>query len=142
MSNTVTNDFNAKSNKWSEGGRSTIEWVKLIFLLLSLDSKIIKETMHILPNSSSCIDLIFTTPPNMVLQSGVHHSLHQTVTIKLYLPNFTWKYITGLLMKETFFTTPKQMPTIFNKRFIFSIGRTHYLILMLTSKCPFFLTLS
>ena len=37
----------------------------------------IKELTHILENSSSCIERIFITQPNMVLESGVHHSLHQ-----------------------------------------------------------------
>ena len=32
---------------------------------------------HILPASSSCIDLIFISQPNLVMVSGVHSSLHQ-----------------------------------------------------------------
>ena len=39
-------------------------------------SQIIKEATHILESSSSCIDLIFTTQPNLVVESGVHPSLH------------------------------------------------------------------
>ena len=31
---------------------------------------------HILNSSSSCIDLIFTSQPNLVMESGVHSSLH------------------------------------------------------------------
>ena len=31
---------------------------------------------HILPNSSSCIDLIFTNQTNLLVESGVHSSLH------------------------------------------------------------------
>ena len=38
--------------------------------------QIIKEATHILESSSSCIDLIFTTQPNLVVESGVHPSLH------------------------------------------------------------------
>ena len=30
---------------------------------------------HILNSSSSCIDLIFTSQPNLVMESGVHSSL-------------------------------------------------------------------
>ena len=36
----------------------------------------ISEPTHILPRSVSCIDLLFTNQPNMVLNSGVHPSLH------------------------------------------------------------------
>ena len=39
-------------------------------------SQIIKEATHILESYSSCIDLIFTTQPNLVVESGVHPSLH------------------------------------------------------------------
>ena len=39
-------------------------------------SQIIKEATHLLESSSSCIDLIFTTQPNLVVESGVHPSLH------------------------------------------------------------------
>ena len=63
-------DFNAKSNKWSKGDRSTIEGSKIDFLTSKFGlSQIIKEPTHILENSSSCIDLIFTTQPNMGMLS-------------------------------------------------------------------------
>ena len=58
---TVISDFNAKSNKWSEGDISTIEESKIDFLTSQFGlSQIIKEPTHILENSYSCIDLIFT----------------------------------------------------------------------------------
>ena len=38
--------------------------------------QLISEPTHILSNSSSCIDLIFTNQPNLVVDSGTHPSLH------------------------------------------------------------------
>ena len=38
--------------------------------------QIITEPTHILDNSSSCIDLIFTSQPNLITESGVYPSLH------------------------------------------------------------------
>ena len=38
--------------------------------------QLISDPTHLLPNSSSCIDLIFTDQPNLVVDSGVHPSLH------------------------------------------------------------------
>ena len=71
----VIGNFNAKSNKWSEGEGSIIEGSKIDFITSQFGlSQIIKEPTHILDNLFSCIDLIFTTQPNMVLESGVHHS--------------------------------------------------------------------
>ena len=83
---TVIGDFHAKSKNWSEGDRSTIKGSKIEFLTSPFGpSQIIKEPTHILENSSSCIDLIFTTQPNMVLESGVHHSLHQNCHHQIFV---------------------------------------------------------
>ena len=38
--------------------------------------QIIKEPTHVLAESSSCIDLIFTSHQNLVMESGVRSSLH------------------------------------------------------------------
>ena len=38
--------------------------------------QIIKEPTHFIEDSSCCIDLIFRTQPNLVMESGVHFSLH------------------------------------------------------------------
>ena len=38
--------------------------------------QIIKEPTHVSNTSSSCIDLIFTSQPNLITDSGVHSSLH------------------------------------------------------------------
>ena len=85
-------DFNAKSNKWSEGDRSTIIGSKIDFLTSQFGLfQIIKEPNHILENSSSCIDLIFTTRPNMVLEFGAHHSLHQNCHHQIIFAKFNLK---------------------------------------------------
>ena len=39
-------------------------------------TQLIAEPIHVLENSSSCIDLIFTNQPNLIMDSGVHPSLH------------------------------------------------------------------
>ena len=89
---TVIGDFNAKSKNWSEGDRSTIEGSKTEFLTSQFGlSQIIKEPAQILENSSSCIDLIFTTQPNMVLESGVHHSLNQNCHHQIIFAKFNFK---------------------------------------------------
>ena len=38
--------------------------------------QLISDPTHLLPNSSSCIDLIFTDQPNLIVDSDVHPSLH------------------------------------------------------------------
>ena len=67
--------------------------------------KIINEPTQILENSSSCIDLLFTSQPNLIVDSGTHPSLypnchHQIIYAKLnfkihYPPPYTrvvWHY--------------------------------------------------
>ena len=36
----------------------------------------INDPTHLLKSSSSCIDLIFTSQPNLITESGIHPSLH------------------------------------------------------------------
>ena len=52
--------------------------------------QLIKETMHILENSSFIVDLIFTSHPNLVMESSVHLSVysnchHQRIFAKFNL---------------------------------------------------------
>ena len=45
--------------------------------------QIINEPTHIIGDSSSCIDLIFTSQPNLVMESGLHSSLHHYIQIAI-----------------------------------------------------------
>ena len=59
--------------------------------------QLINEPTHILRASSSCIDLIFVSQPNVdEMESGVHLYHHQRIYVKLnlkirYLPPYEWK---------------------------------------------------
>ena len=70
-------DFNARSKSWwceditSRKGPQT-ESLAMPYGLQQL----ISDSTHLLPNSSSCIDLIFTDQPNLIVDGGVHLSLH------------------------------------------------------------------
>ena len=67
--------------------------------------QLINTPTHILPNSESCIDLLFTSQSNLITESGVHASLfprchHQIiyakVNLKIYYPppyeRLVWDY--------------------------------------------------
>ena len=62
--------------------------------------QIINEPTHILPNSSSCIDLIFTSQPNMVIESGIHSSLHSSCHHQIVFAKFNLKYVTHHHIQE------------------------------------------
>ena len=53
--------------------------------------QLIKEPTHILGNSSSCIDLIFTSLPSLVMESGVHPSLHSNCHHQITYAKFNLK---------------------------------------------------
>ena len=54
-------------------------------------TQIINEPTHILGDASSCIDLIFTFQPNMVLDSGVQSSLHPDFYHQIAFAKFNFK---------------------------------------------------
>ena len=99
-------DFNAKSSNWSSNDTTTAEGAQLDYLTLLYGMKqVITEPTHVLENSSSCIDLIFSNQPNLIMDSGVHATLHskchhQIIYAKLdlkieYPPPYTckiWNY--------------------------------------------------
>ena len=68
MLNTAIGNFNAKSSDWYNKDKTSFEGntIENVTSQLGLH-RIINEPTHILPNSSSCIDLIFTSQSNMVM---------------------------------------------------------------------------
>ena len=73
----VLGDFNAKTRLWYNSNITTYEGSKIdgVNFQFGLE-QIIKEPTNIIGNSSSCIDLIFINQPNLVMESGIHSSLH------------------------------------------------------------------
>ena len=73
----ITGDFNVRSSNWWKNDLFTSGGTQVYSLTTSYGlSQIISDPTHILPNSSSCIDLIFTNQPNLVTESGGCLSLH------------------------------------------------------------------
>ena len=68
--------FNAKSNNHYTGYTATLEVSKTEAITSQLRLKqIINERTHILLKSTSCINLIFTSGPNLVLDLGISSCL-------------------------------------------------------------------
>ena len=73
----VLGDFNAKSCNWCINDKTNFEGAKIDTLTSQNDlNQIIKEPIHILGTSSSSSDLFFMSKPKVVMDSGVHASLH------------------------------------------------------------------
>ena len=75
----ITGDFYARCNRrWGNDSNNT-EGVSIDDLTSSYGLKnLIAEPTHIHPTSSSFINLLFTNEPNMVVNSGVFPSIHQS----------------------------------------------------------------
>ena len=85
-------DFNAKSNLWFKGDKATYEGSKIDGITSAFGlQQIINEPTHIIGDSSSCIDLIFTSQPNLVMESGVHSSLHPNCHHQITYAKFNLK---------------------------------------------------
>ena len=90
----ILGDFNAKSSNWYKHDTTTYEGSKIDATTSQFDLKqLIQEPTHILTDSSSFIDLIFTFQPNLIMESGVHSSLyqnchHQIIYVKINLKVF------------------------------------------------------
>ena len=98
----VFGDFNAKSKSWCAQDNTNFGAITIENLRSQLGLRqLIKEATHVLESSFSCIELIFTRQSNLVVESGVHPSLHpnchhQIVFVKFnlqihYPPSHPWE---------------------------------------------------
>ena len=90
----ILGDFNAKSYNWCKADITSLEGSKIDTITSSYAlNELIQEPTHIPNSSSSCIDVIFISQPNLVVESGIHSSLHpnchhQIVFVKFNLSIF------------------------------------------------------
>ena len=70
-------DFNAKTTNWYKNDINSYEGLKIDTITSQFGlQQIINEATYLTSKNSSSIDLIFTSQPNPVMESGVHSSLH------------------------------------------------------------------
>ena len=91
-------------NKWFSNDINNIPGVELDKLTsLTGYKQLIDEATNFEPNKSkTCIDLIFSSQPNLISDSGVHPSLFQTCHHQIIYDNLRLilNFIYHLLMKE------------------------------------------
>ena len=105
-------DFNVKSTNWCASDQTSFEGNKIEHITSQFGlSQIINESTHILDSSSTCIDLIFTSQPNLVVESGLHPSLHQNCHHQLFMLSLTYKFFTLHHTAEKFGTIKMQILT-------------------------------
>ena len=90
--NFVLGDFNVKSNLRFKGDKTSYVGSKIDAITSKFRlQQLINEPTHLVADSSSCIDLIFTSQPNSVMESGVHSSLHPNCHHQITYAKFNLK---------------------------------------------------
>ena len=85
-------DFNAKSSNWYLNDVTSFEGSQIEFLASQFAmSQVINEPTNILDNSKSCIDLMCTSQPNLITDSGVHPSLYSNYHHQIIYPELDLK---------------------------------------------------
>ena len=85
-------DFNTKPSNWYKYDETTYEGSKFDPVTSQFGlQQLIKEPNHMLGNSTSCTDLIFTSHPNLVMGPGVHPSLHSNCHHQITYVKFNLK---------------------------------------------------
>ena len=123
-------DFNVKSKFWYCNDNTTSQGKALENVTSKFElHQVMKKPTHILHNSSSCIDLIFASQPNLIIESGVHLSLHPNCRHQLsliYTPNLTYKFIIHHNIIERSGTTMMQILNLSDVQLISLIGKRHF----------------
>ena len=88
-----TGDFNGHSQTWYPEGDTTAEGLKIDNMFSNLNlTQIINEPTHLREYCQpTCIDLIVTDQPNLVLDSGVRPSLDSTVKHRIIVSKINYK---------------------------------------------------
>ena len=85
----VPGDFNAKSNNWCKADITSFKGSKIDTIASSYGlNQLIQEPTRTLNSSSFCIDLIFTSQSNLLLDSGIHSSWHSNCHHKIVFAKF------------------------------------------------------
>ena len=85
-------DFNAKSSNWFCQDKTNFKGDAIENLTSQFGFlQVIKEPTHVLDTSPPCIDLIFTSQPNLIIESGVQSSLNSNCHHQIIFANFNLK---------------------------------------------------
>ena len=82
-------DFNAKSKVWYCNDNTMSQGKALENVMSQFElHQVIKKPTHILHSSFSCIDLRFSSQPYLIVETGVHPSLHPSCNHQLIYAKF------------------------------------------------------
>ena len=131
-------DFNAKSSNWYLNEITSFEGSQIELLTSRFAiSQVIKEPTHILDDSLPYIDLIFTSQPNMIMDSGVHSSLYSNCYHEIIYAKFDLKFFYPPPYERTVWHFCWSNSDHIKKPFTYSVGNLHFIISMSVSRFLF-----
>ena len=134
----VIGDFNAKSTHWCSQDSTNFEGITIENMTPQFGLiRIITKATHILESSSSFIDLIFTTQPNLVVESSVHPSLHLNCHHQIVFAKFNLQIYYPPPYPREIGTTREQILNLLDGQLLTLIGIESFSIPMLTRKFLF-----
>ena len=124
-------NLNIKSKNWYIDDKTTTEGAKIEFITSKYWlHQIINEPTYVLENSSSCIDLIFTSQINLIVDSGVHPSLHPNCHHQIVYAKLNLKIHFPHLTNEKYGIMEEGTLNLSEEQFMNLIGREHLVTLM------------
>ena len=97
--------------------------------------QLINEPTHLTGNSSSCINLIFKSQLNLVMESGVHFSLHSSCRHQIVFAEINLNIFTHHLTNMKFPSSIRLILTLFADQSRSSLDKRDFLIQMQIKKC-------
>ena len=84
-------NFNGRSKSWWPDDIALPEGTDINSLTIMYGlHQLISDPSHLLPNSLSYSDLIFTDQPDLPVDCGVHLSLHPNCHHQIFIVNSIW----------------------------------------------------
>ena len=106
----VLGDFNARSKSWWKSDIDTIEGTKIHSVTISYGlQQLITQPKHLLANSSSCIDLLFTDQPSLIVDCGIHPSFHSNCHHQILSILHLIREVSGILKGPILIQKEKQL---------------------------------
>ena len=119
-------DVNAKCPNWYKHDKTNFVGIAIENISSQCGLyQVINEPTNILENSSSCIDLIFTSQPNLITESGVHPSLHPNYHRQVIYAKFNLKFYIHLHMNVKSGIKKKWIMILFDDHLKCLIGAEH-----------------
>ena len=121
-------NFDEKTTNWYNNDTTSYEGLNTDAVTSQFGlQQLIYEPTYLTGNSSSCIDLIFSSQPNLAAESGVHSSLHSNCHHQIVFAKFNLNFFIHYLTNVKCGIAIRLILTLFVDQSMSSLGKTDFL---------------